>query len=802
MGTCGYTGKRRTKRNRGPAPAVPGRPTLPDPMRRPLALLGLLLAAPLALAQTPLGTWDYTFTTADGDAVDEGLIVLAAAGGRLLMPGNGIDSELAGLAWTRDGDAFTVAGTLASMGAPFRLEAALSGADAFAGTFELGTQSRFTVRAERVEDEAFDTMDEEAAEAAARPQRDLFEPFALPTPNAYRSASGRPGPAYWQQRADYTLRATLDPAAHTVTGVATLRYTNNSPEALDFLWFHLEQNLFRPESRGGPVTGRAATSLAPEHGVRLGAVTVDGRAVTPLVTDTRMRLDLPRPVAAGGGTVEVVVPYAFVIPDRAGTPRMGRLPTAHGTVYSVAQWFPRVAVFDDVNGWNHQPYLGSGEFYLNYGDVDLEITAPAGYTVVATGELLNPDDVFTAPQRERWRIAGASDVTVPILDAADRDAAAGRSGTRTWRFRAESVRDAAWAASAAFLLDGSSARVPQDDGSVRAVRILSAFPEEGIGTPDAPGWEEATRYGRASIVNNSRWYPYPYPTAVSVASHVGGMEYPMLHFSSVESRHFDLFGVVDHELGHNWFPMIVGSDERRHAWMDEGFNTFINGPSNVAFYDEGDDPSLPGFGQSGRSQFVGLVQPDAFARLTASFGAGADDEILTYPDHLDGREGGWNGYFKPAMGLRLLRTAVLGPERFDAAFRAYIRRWAFKHPQPADFFRTIEDVAGEDLDWFWAGWFDTLEVYDAEIVAVEQEDDAVTVSVGHVGGLVFPTTVEVAFDDGTTARVGVPVEGFARDETVTVGVDAAGRTVTGATLDPDGLLPDVDRDNDTADSEG
>ena len=270
----------------------------------------------------------------------------------------------------------------------------------------------------------------------------------------------------------------------------------------------------------------------------------------------------------------------------------------------------------------------------------------------------------------------------------------------------------------------------------------------------------------------------------------------MLHFSSVESRHFGLFGVIDHELGHNWFPMIVGSDERRNAWMDEGFNTFINKPSNIRFYNENEDTTIPGYGQAQQSQFVGLLQPDTFARLTASFGSG-DDEILTYADQIDGQEGGWNSYFKPGMGLDLLREYVLGKETFDTAFRAYIRRWAYKHPQPADFFRTMEDVSGEDLDWFWRGWFDTIRTYDALIADLDVEDGEALVTVSHNGGLAFPAIVEVTFADGSTERMRVPVEGFAVDEEVTVEIPTNGREVTSATLDPDGMLPDVDRSNDT-----
>ena len=266
----------------------------------------------------------------------------------------------------------------------------------------------------------------------------------------------------------------------------------------------------------------------------------------------------------------------------------------------------------------------------------------------------------------------------------------------------------------------------------------------------------------------------------------------MIHFSSVRSRHKGLFGVVDHELGHNWYPMIVGSDERRHAWMDEGFNTFINGPSGVTFYNEGDDPTLPGYGEGA------LTSAETIARTFLANEISVDDEILTYADHLNNTERGWNSYRKPGYGLQLLRQAVLGQERFDAAFREYTRRWAFKHPQPADFFRSMEDASGEDLDWFWRGWFDTRHMYDAALRSVVRDGDVIVLTVGQERGLVFPTEIEVTFADGSTDRVGVPVEGFARDAEVSVILASGGRTVTSARLDPDGLLPDVDRENDTA----
>ena len=625
----------------------------------------------------------------------------------------------------------------------------------------------------------------------------IFAPLGLPTPNAQRAADGRPGPAYWQNRNDYRIEARLDTVAHEITGTVRLTYTNNSPQELPYLWFHLEQNLFAPGARGASGR-RAGPTVQPGQGFRIGAVTAGGQAVTPTVTDTRMRIDLPAPVAGNGGRVEVVVPYAFVVPGDQ-TPRMGRMEAAQGTVYSVAQWYPRVAVYDDVSGWNTQPYLGSGEFYLGYGDFEFDVTLPATMAVVGTGALLNESDVYTSAQRERLGRARRSTARIRITEPAEVGTAAAtpaRTGDATWRFRAENVRDVAWGASAAFIVDGANAAIRQDDGETLDVLILSAYPAEGVSNdPASPGWEEATRYGRAAILNNSRWYPYPYPVAISVASHIGGMEYPMLHFSDVTSRHEDLFGVVDHELGHNWFPMIVGSDERRYAWMDEGFNTFINTFSQITFYDEGTDPSLPGFGQGAASRYVTLTGGDTFVSYSQQIGA-ADRPIMTYPDQVPGQAGGYVLYFKPAAGLRILRDAVLGPERFDDAFQTYIRRWAYKHPQPADFIRTMEDVSGEDLDWFWRGWLYGTDSFDAAVTGLSADGPTAAALVTNTGELVFPITVEFAFSDGTTERATVPVEAFYTTDDAAARVPLNGRTLVSARTDPDGLLPDTDRAND------
>ena len=628
--------------------------------------------------------------------------------------------------------------------------------------------------------------------------------LALPAPTATRAADGRPGAAYWQNEADYRISVALDTTAHRLDGTVTVTYTNNSPMALPYLWLHLEQNLFSPDSRGAITNANSGRwrGAFDGGGFTLGEITASGGVAGTTVDDTRMRLDLARPVEASGGRVEVTIPYSFTIPEY-GADRMGRLSTARGTVYEFAQWYPRVAVYDDIHGWNALPYLGQGEFYLDYGDYDLALTVPATMQVVATGELQNPEEVYTREQLARRERAMESATRVYIVSPDEVGTPAAhltQTGMQTWRFHAENVRDAAWAASAAFIVDGAAANVPQASGEVNAVRIQSAYPHEGIGTPEAPGWEEATRYGRASILNNSRWFPYPYPAATSIAGVVGGMEYPMLQFSGVGARHTSLFGVVDHELGHNWFPMIVGSDERRYAWMDEGFNSFINIFSNRTFYDANEDTTIPGFGQADSTRIIRLTQSQAAADFLREPYA-ADQPALTYPDRIRREALGWLAYRKPAKGLLILREYVLGPERFDAAFETYIDRWAYKHPQPADFFRTMEDVSGEDLDWFWRGWFMSTDRYDAALPLASATEASAFARIENREGLVFPVTVEFAFADGSRQRLRVPVEAFFKGDTVDVSVPLRGRTLVSARLDPDQMLPDDDRSNDAADAQ-
>lgn len=576
-----------------------------------------------------------------------------------------------------------------------------------------------------------------------------FAPLPWPEPNQVRTATGAPGPGYWQQRADYWIWARLDTAQHRLEGKQRIRYTNHAPEALERLWLQLDQNLFRPTSRGARLNpdGRWSGAFAAGgFAIQRVELVQNGRRrpARYYIEDTRMGIELEEPVPARGGTIVIELEWAFSIPEY-GADRMGRMRTRRGWLYTIAQWYPRLYVYDDVRGWNALPYLGQGEFYLSYGDFYVELTVPRELIVVATGELLNPEEVLTPRQRERLQEARRSERTVMIIDRNE----VGRPDTRppgrgplTWKFQARDVRDFAWAASRAFIWDASH----WED-----VLLMSAYPEEGLG-PDSlgqPGWERSTEYLRHTIrFYSETYYRYPYPVAINVAGPVGGMEYPMIVFCGVRARGQALFGVTDHEFGHTWFPMIVGSDERRYVWMDEGLNTFINHYSNLAYY-----------GSEARRS--AQLHPDTVARRMQE--PWHRYPIMTAPDLIPPRGLGFLGYRKPAFGLLLLREYILDPERFDRAFRTYIQRWAFKHPQPWDFFRTIEDVAGEDLSWFWRGWFYTADLFDQAVDSVRLEGTGARIYLSNRQGLVLPTTVELELEDGSRQRIRLPVEIWAYD---------------------------------------
>jgi hypothetical protein len=603
-----------------------------------------------------------------------------------------------------------------------------------------------------------------------------FDPLDLPATDGSRATSGAPGETYWQQRADYVIRVTLDDGDHRIEGSETITYTNNSPDSLHSLWVQLDQNLFREDSYGAQRADEDQRhgGFFKDGGFDIQGVTIDlgGRAFAPeyRIDDTMMEVLLPEPLAPGGEQLQLDLEFSFTIPE-TGADRMGRLEVRRGTIYELAQWYPRMFTYDDVSGWNNLPYLGQGEWYLEYGDFDLELTVPRDYVVVATGELQNPEEVLTREQQDRLREARRSATTIPIIgedEAGDGSTRPMGEGPLTWRFRAENVRDVAWAASDRFIWDAAS----WED-----VLIMSAYPEESLGGQQFSGWERSTEYLRHSIKHYSeQWARYPYPVAINVGGLALGMEYPMIVFCSHQARGGFLFAVTDHEIGHTWFPMMVGSDERRYAWMDEGFNTFINYYSGMVF--SGGAPIL-----------AALMQPGQIANDMRS----AEHSMLTVPDSLDENEIGFLAYNKPAAVLVLLRESVLGPELFDEAFREYIRRWSFKHPQPADFIRTMEDVTGEDLDWFFRGWVYENGTLDQAVAGVQVVDDRTVVTIENRGRIVMPLELRLIFRDGTEEYRDVPVRDWS--ESGQFVLEISEKRLRHVQIDPDGVLPDVDRSN-------
>ncbi len=602
--------------------------------------------------------------------------------------------------------------------------------------------------------------------------------------NVFRSASGKPGAQYWQNAVNYLIKAKLNPETKQISGNVTLDYTNNSPDKLDFLWLQLDQNMFSKEGRGSQVvpvgnSRYGAKSDSFDGGYQIKSVKIaGGQELEYLVNDSRMQVFLPGELAASGGNVKVEVSYEYTVPDY-GSDRTGILSTQNGDIFAVAQWYPRMAVYDDVLGWNVQPYTGPGEFYLEYGDFDVEITAPANHIVVCGGELLNPKDVYTTEQQKRWDQARKSDKTVLIRSAEEVTQSSSRPNKKelTWKFRLENSRDVAWASSASFIVD--AAKINLDGG--RTSLAVSAYPVETNGNN---AWERSTEYTKSSIEYYSeKWYPYPYPVAVNVATNNGGMEYPAIVFCGSRAKGASLWGVTDHEFGHIWFPMIVGSNERLYAWMDEGFNTFINSLSQKAFNEGEYFRPQRDMHTMGKVIFNDALEP-----------------IMTTPQNMKENHIGMLAYGKPGMGLTLLREQILGEERFDRAFRTYIDYWAYKHPTPEDFFRTMENVAGESLNWFWRSWFLNNWKFDQAVSKVEYVDgeaaNGVLITVDNLEKMPLPIIAEITTEDGKKERIKLPVEVWERNTSWTFKVPT-NTAVTSVVIDPDKVFPDINSDNNT-----
>jgi hypothetical protein len=642
-------------------------------------------------------------------------------------------------------------------------------------------------------------------------------------PSEYRNAGGSPGPKYWQQQVDYVIRTTLDTVANKLTGSERVTYHNNSPDELRYLWFQLDQNIDDPAVsraiQASPalppkLSPMARRFLAPEipagMGNRITRVQVASYSGTGkarragaladaewTVNGTQMKVLLPRPLAPGS-VADVAIDWTHLVPETSRNGRGLREKVKDGWLYEMAQWFPRASVYDDVNGWQTDQFLGQGEFYLNFGNYDVSITVPHDHIVQATGVLQNPAEVLTATQRERLARAMASDAPVfiiskdEVMQPSTRPAGA---GPLTWRFKAEKVRDFAWVSSKAYVWDAMGYRYRPGQA---AIELHSLYPRDAM-----PLWDKVSTKAIAQTMKTygAMAFEYPYPKAVNVHGPVFGMEYPMIAFcgarpqpdgSYTSQLEYALVGVTIHEVGHNWFPMIVASDERKWTWMDEGLNSFLEYYAQLEW-----DPNWPQPGLRGPAKnIVGYMKGDQQV------------PIMTESNDIQVQFGA-NGYAKPATGLVMLREQILGPKLFDQAFREYSQKWAFKHPQPADFFRTLEDGAGEQLNYFWRGWFYTNYANDQAVTGLEmQPADSLIgstnrgkhyarVTVENKGGLVLPVQLELTFEDGTTRKVKLPADVWRRNELKYQYGLFTDRLVTKVVVDPDEVFADIDRSNNT-----
>jgi hypothetical protein len=672
---------------------------------------------------------------------------------------------------------------------------------------------------------------------------------SLPTPNEFRASDGAPGYKYWQQRSDYKIKVKLDDKNQKVSGSQVVKYYNNSPQPLAYLWLQLDQNIRKKDSDN---TITNTNSIDPTRTWRTKYMayslniwsTDGGMNITYLkdsndndlgftVNKTMMRIDLPNELKPGE-TFEFKIGWWYNINDRMedyGRSGFEYFPEDDNYVYTIAQFYPRLCVYDDYEGWQHKQFLGRGEFALTFGDFDVEIEVPSDHLVAATGEMNNPKEVLTKKQYDNY-IKAKTTFDKPIIIASQEEAEIREQSKSnkyvTWNFKAENVRDFAFATSRKFIWDAQSVKIGKN-----APLAMSFYPKEGN-----PLWE---RESTKAVVNTLKTYSkytidYPYPVAQSIHAADIGMEYPMICFnfgrpyddgSYTDAMKYRMIGVIIHEVGHNFFPMIVNSDERQWAWMDEGLNSFLEFRTEQENYTS--FPSKRGPAKSIIPYMAGDIE-GMRPMMTNS------EQILQL---------GNNAYGKPAAALNILRETIMKPELFDMAFKTYAKRWAFKHPKPADFFRTMEDASGIDLDWFWRGWFYTNDYVDISIddvkwfkigdpaqnksdnsdkfknvtyFKVDETQDSnygefkgrlnekefmgkidnkefYELTFSNKGGLVMPVLLDFEFEDGTTQRVEIPTEIWRSNEQVAKKVFFFDKKLISVTLDKNEETADVDISN-------
>ncbi len=617
-----------------------------------------------------------------------------------------------------------------------------------------------------------------ATAAAQSSPDDRIPPRPIEPPAAYqeavetgtRSEDGRPGPAYWQQRASYRIEASLEPSTGRLDGSQTIHYENRSPDTLDLVLLHLDQNVYAEgarRNRRAPITG----------GMPLRNIRVDGaeaRARHPgssyYQALTLLEVELPRPLPPGDST-RISMDWSFTVPP-APTFRNGNV---DGELFGIAQWYPRMAVYDDLYGWDRTPYLGDGEFYLEYGDFDVSITVPTGWVVGATGTLQNPGEVLPEDAAERLRSARDSEEVVQVISGEDarngETTRQDRGSELTWRFTASDVRDFAFTASADYAWDAGSVEIPGREGDERV--LLQA-----LYRPHLTAWSRGIEFLAHSLRTLSDWLaPYPYPQLSIAEGPTGGMEYPMFIFNPSTNAERRLASVTIHEAVHQWIPMMVGSMEAKYVWMDEGMASYWEALSTAELFGE----TPPRWGRTA-----------SYLRLA---GAEAEVPIMRHTDLVNPHGArGLAAYTKPAVVLGALR-AVVGDEAFEAAFHDFFEEWRYRHPQPWDFFRTVERHHGEDLDWFWRPLLYETDVLDHAVTAVEATDETSRIRLEDRGDVILPSPVRVTLADGTRRNEWIPEHTWLEGDR-THEMNVPGRVVE-VRLDPDELFPDVDRSNNT-----
>ena len=604
---------------------------------------------------------------------------------------------------------------------------------------------------------------------AIQHSKDVFLELPLPSPSSVRTGSGSPGIHYWQQQADHDIQVRLDVDTNTVIGSEKIAYQNNSPDTLPYIWLQLEQNTHREDS----IRSREGrSSREPDYkGILIQSLLVDGAEVTWHDYATVAKIILDEPLKPNT-SIAISIDWSFAMPVKASL-RMGYDDNySVGPVWELAQWFPTPCVYDDVYGWNTLPYIGRGEFYTNFGNYSVEITVPDNHVVFASGELINAKDILSEDENDCLATAMKSDDTI-IIRGQD-ELIKESNGEKTWNFQGKQIRTFAWATSASFIWEASSVEIETLEHAATRILCQVGYPEE---VRDV--WDEAVEYVQHSMRYYSETlYPYPWPQMSMTYGKAGGMEYPMLVFCRGRS-HQSLFNVTDHEVGHNWFPMIINTDERRHAWMDEGFNTFVNHYSLESYY-----------GEREHKPDVSKYDASRFAHDVKAINTPAD--LLRSRGHLS--------YRKPGYGMRFLREEIIGKDRFDEAWSAYIHAWAFKSPRPSDFYRTMENASGMDLQWFFRGFFEETLQLDQAIMHVtqKQQDDIwkVKVTLRNQNSWVCPVAMQIHCADGSIHNYKLPVTiwAWSSEHKQTFNLPSPATYVE---VDADQAYPDIDRTNNT-----